>query len=492
MTGKTKSLGKQSAIYGAGIVVGKLASFIMLPVYTRYLTPSDYGVLELLSMTIDVIGMIAGVGIGAAVFKFYSDAEDKPAKDRVISTAGVSTAVLAALTAALGFLFAPVLTRLVIGPDADPLYLRIFFLTYFFQNCEHVPMMLLRARQQAVTVVTRNVARLVLNLSLSILFVVHFQMGVLGVLLSGLVTGAVMAAVLGVYLVRQVGVGFSADRFKAMVRFGSPMVLWTLGSFVLIFSDRLFLNHYVGTAEVGIYALAYKFAFILSALAFSPFEMVWDPHRYEVAKRPDAREVYARVFLYMNVAVGLGALGISLYVRDFLGVMADPSFLPAYRIVPLLLLAQTFSHWVSYVTLGLFVSSNTRALGPIAFLAVVSTLVLNVLLVSRFGILGATWATVISCALRFVWTYRSAQRHYPVNYGWGAVVRLYAIFGVAVLLRWLVHPAHLPASLAWSTVLMLASMALVYLLILGAEERGYVRGFFARSLGGLSLRASRA
>ncbi|HEV2149929.1 MAG TPA: oligosaccharide flippase family protein [Longimicrobiaceae bacterium] len=492
MTGKTKSLGKQSAIYGAGIIVGKLASFIMLPVYTRYLTPADYGVLELLSMTIDVIGMIAGMGIGAAVFKFYSDADDATAKNRVISTAGISTAVLGAVTAALGLLLAPLLTRLVIGEGADPLYLRIFFLTYLFQSCEHVPMMLLRARQQAGRVVTRNVARLVLNLSLSILFVVYFQMGVLGVLLSGLITGAVMAVVLSVYLVREVGLRFSADRFGAMVRFGSPMVLWTLGSFVLVFSDRFFLNHYVGTAEVGIYSLAYKFAFMLSALAFSPFDLVWDPHRYEVAKRSDAKEVYARVFLYMNVAVGLGALGISLFVKDFLGVMSDPAFLPAYRFVPLLLLAQTFSHWVSYVTLGLFVSSNTRALGHIAFLAVVSTLVLNFLLVPRFGIVGATSATVVAYALRFFWTYRSAQRHYPIQYGWGAIARLYGIFGAAVALRWAVQPDHLPGSLAWSTLLMLAATALVYRHILGPAERSWVRSFFARSRVGLALGASRA
>lgn len=492
MTGKTKSLGKQSAIYGAGIIVGKLASFIMLPVYTRYLTPADYGVLELLSMTIDVIGMIAGIGIGAAVFKFYSDAEDTAAKNQVIGTAGISAAVLGAVTAALGLLFAPLITRVVIGEGADPLYLRIFLLTYLFQTCEHVPMMLLRARQHAGRVVTLNVVRLVLNLSLNILFVVHFRMGVLGVLLSGLITGSVMSTGLTAYLLRQVGLRFSVRRFREMVRFGSPMVLWTLGSFVLVFSDRFFLKHYVGTAEVGIYALAYKFAFILSALAFNPFDMVWDPHRYEVAKRSDAKEVYARVFLYLNVVVGLGALGISLFVRDFLSLMSDPAFVPAYRIVPLLLLAQTFSHAVSYCTLGLFVTSNTRALGRIAFLAVVSTLALNFLLVSRFGIVGATWATVIAYALRFFWTYRSAQRHYPIRYGWGAIGRLYAILGVAVALRWTLQPNHLSGSLAWSTLLMLAAAALVYRLILGSAERDWVRSFFARSRVGLAPGASRA
>ncbi|HEU0080047.1 MAG TPA: oligosaccharide flippase family protein [Longimicrobiaceae bacterium] len=492
MTGKKKSLGKQSAIYGAGIVVGKLASFIMLPVYTRYLTPADYGVLELLSMTIDVIGMIAGIGLGSAVFKFYADAQDTEGKAEVIGTAGLSAMTLGSVTAALGVLFAPLLTRLVIGPETDPLYLRIFFFTYLFQTCEHIPMLLLRARQQAGRVVTLNVARLVLNLSLNILFVVYFRMGVLGVLLSGAITGAVMATGLTAYLLRQVGLRFSPPRFREMVRFGSPMVLWTLGSFVLVFSDRFFLNHYLGTAEVGIYSLAYKFAFMLSALAFNPFDMVWDPHRYEVAKRSDAKEVYARVFLYLNVAVGLVGLGISLFVRDFLSVMSDPAFLPAYRIVPLLLLAQMFSHAVSYCTLGLFVTSNTRALGPIAFFAVVSTLALNFLLVSRFGILGATWATLIAYALRFVWTYRSAQRHYPIRYGWGAIARLYAIFGVAVALRWAVQPAQLPGSLAWSAVLMAGSAALVYRHTLGPAERSWVRDFFARGRAGLALGASRA
>lgn len=492
MSGKTKSLGKQSAIYGAGVVLGKLASFIMLPVYTRYLTPTDYGVLELLSMTIDVIGMIAGIGIGSAVFKFYSDARDEEGKREVIGTAGVSAGVLGAVTAALGLLFAPTITRLVIGGGTDPQYLRIFLLTYLFQSCEHVPMMLLRARQHAGSVVTLNVARLVLNLSLNILFVVHFRMGVPGVLLSGAITGAAMATGLTVYLLRQVGVRFSVPRFVEMVRFGSPMVLWTLGSFVLVFSDRFFLQHYLGTAQVGIYALAYKFAFILSSLAFNPFDMVWDPHRYEVAKRADAREVYARVFLYLNVVVGVVGLAISLFVKDFLGVMSDPAFLPAYRIVPLLLLAQMISHAVSYCTLGLFVTSNTRALGSIAFLATVSTLALNFLLVPRFGVVGATWATLAAYALRFVWTYRSSQRHYFIDYGWGAIARLYAIFAVAVGLRWVVQPAHLPGSLLWSAVLLAGAAALVYRHTLDPEERSWVRAYFARGRAGLALGASRA
>jgi O-antigen/teichoic acid export membrane protein len=492
MSGKTKSLGKQSAIYGAGIVLGKLASFIMLPVYTRYLTPADYGVLELLSMTIDVIGMIAGIGIGSAVFKFYSDEADEAGKKEVIGTAALAAQGMAALTAALGILFAPQLTRLVVGPETDPLYLRIFFLTYLFQTCEHVPMLLLRARQQATRVVALNVARLVLNLSLNILFVVHFRMGVLGVLLSGAITGAAMASGLTGYLLREVGIRFSMARFREMVRFGSPMVLWTLGSFVLVFSDRFFLKAYVGVADVGIYSLAYKFAFMLSALAFNPFDMVWDPHRYEVAKRPDAKEVYARVFLYMNVVVGLGALGISLFVRDFLSVMSDPAFLPAYRYVPLLLLAQTFSHAVSYCTLGMFVTGNTRSLGRIAFLATVAALALNFLLVPRYGIMGATAATVLAYGLRLLWTYRSAQRHYPIRYGWGTLARLYAIFTVAVALRWMVQPPHLAGSLAWSALLMAGAAALVYLHILGPSERDVVRSHFARSRVGLALGASRA
>src|SRR6476469_2204242 len=106
MSKTLQSLGGQTLVYTLGIIIGKVASFIMLPVYTRYLTPADYGILELLSMTIEVIGMITGIGLVTGVFKFYCAEDDRLEKNTIMSTAALGVLALAVLTAVLGFTFA--------------------------------------------------------------------------------------------------------------------------------------------------------------------------------------------------------------------------------------------------------------------------------------------------------------------------------------------------------------------------------------------------
>ena len=100
MSGLPRQLGKHTLVYTAGIIIGKVASFVLLPVYTRYLTPADYGVLELLG-TIDVIGMITSIGIVTGVFKFYSEDNNQSGKNAVISTAAMSAVGLAGTTCLL-------------------------------------------------------------------------------------------------------------------------------------------------------------------------------------------------------------------------------------------------------------------------------------------------------------------------------------------------------------------------------------------------------
>jgi O-antigen/teichoic acid export membrane protein len=472
-------MGRHTLVYTAGIIIGKIASFVMLPVYTRYLTPADYGVLELLGMTIDVIGMITGIGLVAGVFKFYSAEEDVHEKNAFISTAAVSVVSLAALTSVIGWAVAPELSNLIFGTDANTFYLRLYFLLYFLQNFEYVPLLLIRAENRSGLFVTVNAAKLVAMLSLNILFVVYLRMGIEGVLASSIIMSAVMTLCLTFYLIRRAGMRFSVEKFRRMLRFGSPIVPWSVGTFILVFSDRFFLNHYTDTSTVGIYSLAYKFAFLLSALAFVPFETVWDVQRFEIAKRPDALEIYARVFLYMNVILGGVGVVLSLFVRDFLSVMSDPAFLPAYRLVPLLVAAQIVFSWTGYWNVGLYISGNTRAMAIGAVVLVPVTLILNYVLISRFGIYGAAWATLAAYGFRFWWIYYFAQHDYRIPYQWTGLTKLYVILGAAVALRFIYSPEHLAVSAAWGMSLLLTTMVVVYKLVLSGTDRATLKELIA-------------
>src|SRR5690606_5448109 len=113
--GELRKLGKHTLIYAAGTAIGRLASFLMLPIYTRFLTPADYGVLELLAMTIDLIGMLTGMTIAASVFRFRAAYDDPAEQDEVVSTAYFGTTGLALIAGVLGVLASGALSVALLG-----------------------------------------------------------------------------------------------------------------------------------------------------------------------------------------------------------------------------------------------------------------------------------------------------------------------------------------------------------------------------------------
>lgn len=466
-----KTLGKHTAIYGLGGIISRLASFLMLPIYTRFLTPSDYGVLELLAMTIDLFAAMAGMGIALSVFKFYADFDTPEDHARVASTASLSVISIAAATACLGFLLAPVLSDIVLKGAGPPLYFRLFFVIYFFQVVESVPLLMLRVLQRSRAFVALSVGKLIAMLALNIYFVVVLRMGVMGVLLSNLLVSSVTAVGLAVFLFRRVGVRFSPTLLRRMTRYGIPLVLVNLGNFIIVFSDRFFLNHFVTTAAVGIYALAYKFAFLLSAMTFEPFNMVWGPYRFSIAKEADGDVVFARVFLYLNIVLGLGALGIAIFVRDILTLMADPAFHAAFLFVPVLLTAQILQSWTVYCNVGFLLREKTGAFAWASGAGVLAALVLNAALIPAYGIGGAVAATFGAYLVRFLTVFRFSQRQYRIPYDWRRVGRLYAILGLIVAARLIAGSVPLPQALLLDTLLCLLAFGAVYALFLNPGER---------------------
>lgn len=461
---------KHTAVYGVGVVIQRAISFVMLPVYTRYLTPSDYGVLELLENTIDVIGTIAGMGVASAVFKFFADA-DEAGKSEVVGTAAVTQSTMAALVAIIGFLFSPELTHLILGAEQNPFYFRLFFITYFFQSASIIPRMLLRALELPGLFVAVSIGQLVLQLSSNIYFVVYREMRVEGVLYGSLLAKSAVALFVVWFAVRRMGVRFSWIRLRELAIYGNPLVLFSLAAFVFTFSDRFFLQRFWNSAEVGLYTLAYKFAFAMGNFAVGPFALMWQPRRFEVAKRPDAPEVFGRVFVYFNVVVAIVALGIALTAGNVLRVMAANAFWSAERFVPTLLVAQILHYWAQYAAVGVLVAGRTTGLGWSSAVAVIGVLVFNAVLIPPFGANGAAWATLLASAVNFLTVLLFAQRSFHIRYQWIPVAKLYLIAALAWLGFRVAPSGGLLTSLSLAASLWVVVCVLTTLVVFTPRER---------------------
>jgi len=439
MTGvQGRGFARDAVVYATGIVIARLVSFLMLPIYTRYLTPADYGVLQVLQITIDVTAIALSAGLSTGVMRFYLKADTPAERNAVISTALLLLVALNSVGTLVLFAFASPVAHLALtgSGESGPALVRIASASFALEPLVTVPMLYLQVQRRPGWFLVASLAKLVLQLALNILLVVVVGWGPMGVLVGTLLATAVVGAALSAYTLHQTGLRFDRTAMRSLRRFGVPYQIATAGTFILTFGDRFFLEAWHGLAAVGIYGLAYQFGFLLASLGPQPYFRAWSPQRLALSTEPRAvRDAdYARSFLRLNLAQILLAAAIALGIRPILTVMSAPEFHGAAALVPPILLAFVFQTWTDAVSLGIEVSERTRYATFATWLSVLAILVLYPLLIPSYGGMGAALATVIASALRFACTDYWSQKLWPVSWQWAPNLRLtaYAIACVVV------------------------------------------------------------
>ena len=252
-------------------------------------------------------------------------------------------------------------------------------------------------------------------------------MHVEGVVLSTLFSFLIMSALLTSYTISNVGIKVTKKACVDIFTFSLPMKLATLGAFFLTFGDRYILNIYTDLAQVGIYSLGYKFAFIFTVLSWDAFEKMWDAEKYAINKKPDAKVIYQKIFLYMNIILFTVGLGFSLFVKDLLKIMSAPEFWPAYQVVPILIMAYIIQSWGRYCDLGIMLKKKTIQIAYAQWFAVAVVAVAYFTLIPVFGIMGAAWATVIGFAAQFYWINKKGREYYDMRLPWKKVFLIAAL-----------------------------------------------------------------
>src|SRR5207247_1738109 len=165
--------------------------------------------------------------------------------------------------------------------------------------------------------------------------------------------------------------------------------------------------------------------------------LVWEPARFEIAKRPDRDELYSRTFVYFNIVLLTIAVVITLFVGDFLRIVAAPAFLPAGQLVPIILIAYVLQSWTVMHNIGIQMREQTEFYTLANWVGAAVALVGYAVLIPRLLGLGAALATVASFGVREWLVYVLSQRLWPVHYRWAPVIRLLLLasaFGLVALL----------------------------------------------------------
>lgn len=483
----TTGIARHTIIYGLGTLLHKGIAFLMLPVYTRMLTPADYGVVALIDMTLDVVSIGAGAQLAYAIFRFYHKADTEADQRAVVSTVLLSLLATYALTAGTVALAAEPISRLLFGhPDRAGL-IRIAAGGLFAQCLLIVPFAYLRVLEKSPVVASVNLAKLVFQLGMNILFLVMLRFGVEGILMSTAIANLIVGGGLTLWTIRRAGVAFSAPALRALVRYAAPMIATQFATFLATFGDRYFLKAYGTEADVGLYNLSYQFGFLLFGIGFEPFNGMWGPRRFAIARSPDVAErdrALSLGFGYANLLILATATAIGVFVGDVLHVMTTPPFFAAARAVPIILVAYVLLAWCNIQDLGILMRERTEYLTIANWVATAVALAGWFVLVPRFGAMGAAAAGTAAFCMRYALTYRYAQRLWPVRYDWGPTLRMCAASAALVGLAAVLPPLPLVSSIPLHAA-MLAAFGVVAWTVgpLTAETKADVLARAQRLLG---------
>jgi O-antigen/teichoic acid export membrane protein len=421
---KILDLLSDAATYGASSVVSQLVNFLLLPLFTHYLTPADYGVMAMLTVANTFFTPIAHLGLPNAIFRHFNKEKDPERRNVVLGTGLVSVAVTSAALLVLALSALDHLTLWLLGDPNGRDLLAITLVTSAVGATALVPFSVLRASRRVKTAAVLNVAKLVVTLSTTVILVVPLQLGVMGVVIGTLAGEALTLVVNLVLTVRSFDLRPDRTVLGAMIKYGLPFVPTKLQGYALVYLGQYALAKMVSLDEAGIYSVALKFAaplvFVVNAV-----QQAWVPYKFQVLE-DDAKpaEFFRSITTYYVAAMSFGWVGVALWGPELVRSMTAPEFHGAAALVaPVasISLAQGIRYMMGT---GMEASDDTRPLPFVSFAGLVVVTLLTFVLVPRFGGLGVAAATTVSWLVMGALILPFSRRRFRVDYDWSSIAAL--------------------------------------------------------------------
>jgi O-antigen/teichoic acid export membrane protein len=479
---RLKHLTKGVAIYGAGDAAVSVVNFLLLPVYIRFLTTTDYGALLLIGSVEAFAKVINRWGLDGAFMRYYYEREEGGPRQRMAST------IIWFMLAANGLLLVAALTA--VGGIARRLHLdhaylvalRLMLVNIFLIGFTFFPFHVMRLQDASVSYSAFAFTRSAGTLVLRVVLVIFLGFGVTGVYLADLTLTAILLPLLWPWFRPLVAPVFSVSELRRTLRFGLPRLPHGLALQWLDNGPKLLLGQHVGQAEAGVYqngtTLGTGIRFFTSA-----FETAWAPFYYATSRQPDARQVFGKMATYGVAVLVLLVAGTTAVAHDVILVMLNPKYLDALPVVPTIAVAMAFQGVYLLTSIGLNLTNRTEFYPASTLTAAGVGFAVGLWLIPRYGVLGAAVTVLVSYVTQASVAFLFAQRFYPIRYETGRLVRV-VLAGIvaAVVARWALPamPA-LAGFLARGTTTVAVYVGLLWLSgFLRPTERAFLREVAAR------------
>lgn len=480
-----KKLAGETAIYGMSTIIGRFLNFLLVPIYTRFFTQSDYGIVtELYSYTVFLMIFLT-YGMETGFFRFSQNQDDKP---------NVYTTIIRTLASSSLFFIA--LVALFLGPISEGLgyysqqeYIMWMAIVIGVDAFSTIPFAKLRSQNKALKFATIKLINIGINIGLNVLLIIVFpylfrtyeyswipefarEPDIAFIFISNLIASCVTLVMLLPEIISPKDHNaFDRVLLKRILSYSWPLLIAGLAGSINEVYDRISLRYFLTVPEgvdaskyilsqVGIYGANYKLAMII-AIFNQAFRFAAEPFFFSRMHAGDARELYAKIMNYFVAFTLLIFLGIMLYLDVFKHFIGS-NFHEGLHIVPILLVANIFLGIVFNLSIWYKLSNKTRyGIWIVGFGALI-TIAINMLFVPTYGYVACAWATLACYVLMAILSYRLCQKHYGIPYNLKKIGTYFLVAGIVYSTDIFVNIDNAIFSYTFKTLSILAFIGIVY------------------------------
>lgn len=432
---------KQFLTYGIGSILQSSLSLILLPLYLRFFTPDDYGVISVLIVTMALFSLLTGAGATNGMIRLYYE---KEGDDRKLLVG--NTWLWFLLVGLLGWVClefqSPLISRLLFRTEVQSDSIGLLGLIFIFSMARYVPLSVLRLEKKAGMYISFSIFSFLVDFCLKYYFIAILGRGVHGYLESSAVSNGLSLIIMLPFVVKYAHLSPNIDVMKQVLRLGIPYIFGGLAIWVLDSSDRLLLARFSGETAVGIYSLAFQFSGVFTILLAGPAGLLFEPFFFTYAARKTAGQtdyLLQRIIIYTAVSGGVLYLMIVSGSGDILQAMVrylgiKNNYSDAMPLVPVTTLVPYLYFITMSGALAALLIKKPEISSVAAMIAALINIIANLFIIPIFGATGAATTKVICYLIMNIVLYWQIARFHPIQYDWKRAASCFSFMLFLVLI----------------------------------------------------------
>ena len=411
-----RQLGRETIAYGLSSVAAGVFAIFLVPLYTRILSPAEYGLMALVVSIMGIVGTVVVLGLDSAAGRWYFDNDDESRRRSVMSSWFWCQFVVSAVVSALIILSAPWLGPYISKAPSTSWVLVLAALAIPLATFRQVAGLWLRCNRLAWKAATFFTASALSSVVASASLVLIFGLRVPGVFLGQLL-GAVVTSVFALTMIRrQIRLrNFSLSMLSGMSRFALPLVPAGVAIWITASSDRIILNIMLGENAVGLYSVAASVAAVVTLFTVG-FQFAWSPFALSSVNDPNGQEVLGVALSWFMLVSCFLAVTVSIFAPEVLRLLTTPRFFEAASSVPYLAFSVVAAGVMQVVAIGANVAKKSMIVAGSVFFGAAVNVALNFALIPLMGRDGAGAATLAAYLGAAIYMYIGSQRHFKIDY----------------------------------------------------------------------------